>query len=284
MDESPSANNVNSFKMALSKLTGDSSGLPDKIKEFMMNNKASFSDWVAGEIAYSGFDAIVMRKKVLSKIKSQEDMFIIIAIALVRGNNVTNILKSIKGADCKKILLNAKSSLKLVDRVGGDVSAVTLSRILACFPDITPYVLNDTNLSMVVPLETLQQIYKFFPECARHQTTAGIIPEETGYETMVQILDVYMVPYMLTSKIINTKNKEWAKLNLKTQFETNARYLMNSVQSKVLTNTRKKQLSEDIGMLKDEVLTGSWSTAAVACKRWLIEQYTTSMGEFIEAY
>lgn len=281
MEDTESIARINHFKEALRSLSGESANLPARIKQFMSENHAQFLDWVNAEISYSGFDAVAMRKKVTLKIKTEEYLFILLSVAIIRGNNMTNILKSMKGADSKKILTECKASLKIVDRVGGDVGAVTLSRILACFPDVTPYILQSQNVPMVVPAETLRSISPHFPNVARHQTTAGLIPESVSAIDLIKVLNVYMVPYMLTSRIINQKNKEWAKLNLKTQFETNAKYLLNSLHSKVIPESRKVQLSDDLDIVKSGVLGAAWESSSRDCRTWLEKEYGSDMSSII---
>lgn len=298
MEDTESLARINHFKEALRSLTGESANLPNRIKQFMLENQAHFLDWVNAEISYSGFNAVAMRKKVALKIKTEEYLFILLSVAIIRGNNLTNILKSMKGADSKKIVTECKASLKIVDRVGGDVGAVTLSRILACFPDIityqgsklklkakaiTPYILQSQNVPMVVPIETLKSISPHFPCIARHQTIAGLIPDTVSATDLIKILNVFMVPYMLTSKIINQKNKEWAKLNLKTQFETNAKYLLNSLHSKVIPETKKVQLSEDLDIVKSGVPGAAWESSFRDCKTWLEKDYGIDMSSIIVA-
>lgn len=220
---------------------------PDAIRSqlevIIKSVKDGLLDWVNAHVAFTGFDAVEMRKRLSTKLKVG-DIFLLIIVGLTRGNNVVRIAASMRNQQTRKAFELAVKSVKVQKNVSGDYSAVTLSRVVACFPDAVCQILHDHELPMAVDYESLVKIYNEYPRVSRHQVCASIIPENLDMADKARALTVIMVPYLMTSEVINSKNKAWKSMPNKQKAEDSEKYLLNSYGSKILTVSERKQLTE----------------------------------------
>lgn len=244
--------------------------------EFISRNGHSIGDWANHHVAFTGFNAVEMRRKVATTLNPAQVILLLI-VGLVRGNNVTRITSSMRSADTKRKFQDAVRALKVRDRVQGDYTAVTLSRIIACFPEVVCRILHQAEVPMAVAIETLKKVYAEFPSCARHQACAGVIPATLSDSDVHKALDVIMVPFMMISELINSKNTNWRSQDNVTKAETSSSYLLNSYNSQVLSDSDRVVHAKALSIIIDEKrLTTVWEAAAVHSKAWLQKKYSFS--------
>ncbi|CAB3227328.1 unnamed protein product [Arctia plantaginis] len=126
---------------------------------------------------------------------------------------------------------------------------------------------------MAVEYHQLSAIHKEYPAISRHQVAACIIPQTIKTVTLSKILDVFMVPYLLTSEQINQKNTELKKKSKQTRAIESSTYLNNSYNSKVLAEDKRRSLCEKYGIMTGEELTSVWESASSEAKQWLMKNY-----------
>lgn len=238
--------------------------------------RGSLIDWISGNVAFAGFDALEMREK-LTKNLNGKQIILGVIVGLVRGNNIERIKTSMRSSNARKDFLELITAAKLKARVGGDYKAVTLSRIIACFPEVVCEILHHhTNLPMAVDHIQLVSIHREYPAISRHQVAACIVPLSLGTSTLSKILDVFMVPYLMTSEQINQKNGDWKKKTKQTRAIESSTYLNNSYHSKVFNEEDRKQLSIKFGILTGDSLSSMWEAVSVKATQWLTKNYDFS--------
>lgn len=252
----------------------------DKVSELLLffidKNKSSLNDWINQNVAFAGFNAVEMRKKIASKLNVEQVMMAII-IGLVRGNNVSRIQNTMRSVQAKRKFTDLVKIAKIQDRVKGDYACITLSRIIACFPEVVCRILFREEIPMAVSSEQIKKLYPEYPMSARHQACAGIIPQSLSDQEIAMAMDVIMVPFMMTSEVINTRNPEWKSKTPQMKAESSGVFLNNALSSQVLSESERKAHAMTIGMVVgDGHLTTVWRTAAGFAKSWMTTKYSHS--------
>ncbi|APG79263.1 putative nucleoprotein [Hubei lepidoptera virus 1] len=277
--ESDSKMNLDLVSSALKNLSdeiGNESQYKTLINDFLTTCSGKLVDWVNCTIAFSGFDAVIMRKKILSK-SSPRKIMICILVGLVRGNNVERISKTMKSPELAKDFLAIVKALNIKKNVGGDYSAITLSRMIACFPETVCMILNGQEIPMAIPMNELTRIHAEYPKVARHQVCASILPHTLSESDLNKAFDVILVPFLKISEVINGKVKDWSKMTPTARAETSSMYLHNSYNSKVLTLTDREELSKKFNiMTTSKTLSAAWSSVSKNASEWLRENYKFS--------
>lgn len=242
------------------------------LKDFISSTNTQLLDWINGSIAFSGFDAVAMRESLLKKL-SYDQIFICIMIGLVRGNNVERIPKTIRSTEVKKKFELAITKAKIKPNVKGDYKAVTLSRVVACFPKRVVRILYAHAIPMAISVETLLEIHAEYPKVARHQVCACVVPDTLSIDEIDMALNVIMVPYMLVSEIINVKNIEWRGKTLSEKFVASEQYLVNSYNSRVVKAEDRIIIVKEIGMVVNGRLSSAWVSTAAAASTFLHSKF-----------
>lgn len=250
------------------------SNIHKTIIEFLTTHKDTLEDWVNHTIAFAGFNAEIMRANVLKK-APLDAITLLCLVGLVRGNNIERIKTTMKSKEITKKFSNAVSTLKVKKSVSGDFDAVTLSRLIACFPDIVLNFLHTSKLPMAVDYSELLFIHQEFPLVARHQVCASILMANDPRQ-IHQCLDVIMVPYIKTSEVINGKNKEWLKKTKAERITESSRYLLNSYHSKLFSAKERTVFCTYYKITVGDQLSTIWRDAAAASKEFLKKTYDFS--------
>lgn len=249
-----------------------------------------YVDNVLRAIAYPQFDAVAMRKKICPvlvrarNLQALQNLYNLCLIGLRLGNNLEWISKAIKD-EFRSVFMMLKLKLKLVSRAAGNVDAVTLQRVISCFPEVAVAVLDTPRCVMAIPYETLTAIAEEFPLVARHQVCASIIDTTLPRDQLAKIMDVIMVPYMLMSNLVNRRNKDWNSKDDKTRFFDNFGYLRKSFESKVLSVPARRKACIVFKIInEDGNMTATWEVASGKCKEWLIKNYGCSSSDKIGSW
>lgn len=265
--------NVSDALDALSPLVGSRSEFDSAVSLFLDSCKGKLTDWINSTISFAGFDAAVMRGKVMKKASPQQ-IILLIAVDLVRGNNIERISKTMKDPGTAKKFNEAVKTLSVVKAVGGNFNAVTLSRLIACYPEVVCRILHDNTIPMAVSYEEVQVVHIEYPKIARHQVCASIISSDLSSEDLDRALDVIIVPYLMVSEVIYSRNKDWIKQSKKSRAETSSMYLHNSYNSKVLDVKARRESSIALGIMnRDSKLTAAWQSSSKKARTWLQEGY-----------
>lgn len=276
---SASAINIEAVESALNALpdeTASDEKYKSLISDFLTSSSGKLVDWINNTIPFSGFDAVVMRKKILSKTTGRRIMLCIL-IGLIRGNNIDRINQTMKPTDMQKEFAQVARSLALKKNVAGDYSAITLSRMIACFPQTVCMILHNHEIPMAIPFTELQIVNSEYPSIARHQACAGILPHTLPEGDLNQAFDIILVPHLKVSEVINSKVKDWSKLSPHAKAETSSMDLHNSYNSKVLALGEREYLSKNYGiMTSNKELSSRWRAVAASAKVWLIKHYQYS--------
>lgn len=264
-------------------LTSDIAENFEKLAEFLNSHSAnSLVDWINSNIAYDGFNAVKMRKRIL-RLSKGSNLVWLIAVGIVRGNNVTRISKCMKSGIYKSMLGSCVKDLKIKDRVGGDTDAITLSRIIACFPEIASKLAHSDSIPMALDYSVLVSIHTEYPRVSRHQSCASIIPSDLKVEDLRRVFSILLIPFIKTSDVINSKNKEWLRKSPLDKATTSMVYLHNSFTSKVVSEEERKLLSSNFGITSNHGLSSVWSTVGAVCESYLRANYSYDIKQEIEA-
>lgn len=247
---SSSSTNASAFEAGINALTLSSSTIDNitKLADFLnLHSVGSLVDWINSTIAYDGFNAVEMRKRIL-KLSKGSNLVWLIAIGMVRGNNVTRISKSMRSGTYKAMLGSCVKDLKIKDRVGGDADAVTLSRVIACFPEIATKLAFSDSIPMALDYSVLLSIHAEYPKVSRHQSCASILPSNLNLEDLQRAFSILLIPFIRTSDVINSKNKEWLRKSPLDKASTSMVYLHNSFMSKVVGEEDRVSVSLEFGI------------------------------------
>lgn len=233
--------------------------------------------------AYSGFDAVEMRT-ILKKKQKVQDLEVMITIGLVCGNNIAQI-KSIINKKYKNVLLSWENTYKLVSGDDGDIEAVTLSRVIACFPEVTALVLHKNKHPMVISHSSLRAIAAEYPMSARHGVVAGIIPESLKNTDMRDCLSVFMVSNLIIFERFNVDNEYWLSKCNNTRARISLGFLLNSYHTRVVSASKRVKIAKAIGMVVSGsdglILSDVWRNTAKKCAKWLYSKYNFKVHEEI---
>ncbi|CAD0206245.1 unnamed protein product [Chrysodeixis includens] len=264
---------------ALSTSTANRTEFNEAINHFLDSCKGKLNDWINSTISFAGFDAAIMRSRVMKKASPQQ-IVLLIAVGLVRGNNVDRISKTMTDSGTIKKFNEPVKVLSVVKAVGGNFNAITLSRLIACFPEVVCRILHDNQIPMAVTYDEIQFVHLEYPKIARHQVCASIISSDLNSEDLDRALDVIIVPYLMISEVINSRNKDWTKQSKKARAETSSMYLHNSYNSKLLDAKERRELSISLGIMnKDSKLTATWMSASSSARNWLQDNYRFYHGQ-----
>ncbi|CAG9790713.1 unnamed protein product [Diatraea saccharalis] len=158
--------------------TSNTTDVKKSILEFLSKHKDTLNDWVNHTIAFAGFNAEVMRAYILRK-SSLDRITPLCIIGLIRSNYIDRIKTTMKSKEFTKCFNEACSILKVKKSVTGDYEAITLSRMIAYFPDIVLNFLHIPDFTMAVEYSELQTIHPEYPKVARHQKTPGTSSQPT---------------------------------------------------------------------------------------------------------
>lgn len=162
------------FDNALAKIEQEAitaANINNLLKTFLHDNSANLLSWIEHNIAFSGFDALAMRRKLLT-IGTLDKIILCLLVGLVRGNNITRISGSMRSPEVKKRFENAVKAFKVKVSVKGDYTAVTLSRMIACFPETVARILHAVPIPMALDYSDLTSVHQEYPKASRHQVCA----------------------------------------------------------------------------------------------------------------
>lgn len=284
MSESNSVANFNDFNAKLDEYAQkgfqDFSNITKFLNEFLDLTKGSYKDWVERSIQFAGFNAVEMKKNIVKK-ATIDIIIICVSIGLVRGNHIKRIMNTMKDRNTKQRFENAIKILKIKAKVAGDYEVVTLSRMIACFPDFVARILHENDIPMAVELSELRAIHGEYPQASRHQCVAAIIPS-CERQVLAMILDVLMVPYMMTSEIINSKTEGWMRKSTKSKISDSMSFILNAHNSRLLPAKERLDLCIKLGIMSGEgKISAIWQAVSVNAKNYLLDHYKSSSEEYI---
>jgi hypothetical protein len=108
------------------------------INSFIDQKDFKIDDNIFDEMAYQGFDPIFIRKQVMKKRWTQEELLNLIVFFLLRG---TNIDKSTDRStnECKKLITSLQAKGLTTDKTKRE--NITINRVISSFPDIVASVI-----------------------------------------------------------------------------------------------------------------------------------------------
>lgn len=199
----------------------------------------------ADAVSYQGLD-IKKMKTTISKSAGAPNNQLLVAVilGLKRGNNIDRMLITVR-KDMKERIQALAKDLNLKSRVNKEPEAVTLTRVLLCFPELTALVAKVIKPAGVVP-DTDQD----YPYAMRNGSFSSLIPRRArvGRPNNLNIISAltksHNVYQARTSMQLDKKLKQIDKDVLNRQ----RTFVHTGIVNGVLSDERRYYLLENFGL------------------------------------
>lgn len=178
------------------------------------------------------------------------DMVFLIVLFLQRGTSVIDPKKiGTMAQDTKKKVAMLKKKYGIIAKIANAQkdTAITLSRIAACFPLITCRIMADAPVDRPVATESMQRVYPDYPKMLRNSCFFAIF--YPGGK-MTGIIKALLHHQHAEGMIINQKNADYKKKTSEERMEEVIKYANATFRSEVVSlEERKKACSKYFGSI-----------------------------------
>lgn len=211
-----------------------------KIREFAatslsIEDLAEFYQVIILDTAYKGFDpkTMVTILRALHEASGDyneesdnfyNDMVFLIILFLQRGTSVVDKTKiGTMSQEAKKRVAFLKKKYGLIAKIekADKSTAITLSRVAACFPTVVCQIMYAAEIQRPVSAESMAGIYPGFPVFLRNSCWFSIFYEKGPYLGILKALLHYQI---MEGTTINTKNAEYRAKPLEEKMEEAIKY------------------------------------------------------------
>lgn len=211
----------------------------------LMSNQEEFQD-LLNELAYEGFNVAQFFKLLNQKQPSQKelikDMKVAIMCFLSRGNSFSKILERMSD-NGKATLMKIKKTYGIVDNVGrGGKNAVTLSRIAACFPQLTSNLLY--SLDIPRPFLINNKVANF-PRVLTYSGSASVL--NSGQTNGIIAIKSLLYYLLYENMVINARKPNPPGLNHE-DLQTIVPYVQASYTSDTISKSKRNNLMVSYGL------------------------------------
>lgn len=173
------------------------------------------------------------------------DMVFLIILFLQRGTSVVDKSKlGTMSQECRKRVAFLKKKYCLIAKIdkADKSTAITLSRIAACFPTVVCHIMHTTEIPRPVSAESMATIYPGFPKFLRNSCWFSIFFDGAPYLGILKALLHYQV---MEGTTINSKNAEYKAKPAEDKMEEAIKYGAAAFKSElVLVTDRRAQCTK----------------------------------------
>lgn len=236
---------------------------------------ASPQEWLLSTMGYAGFDVMAMRQLIMQKGICVQELFFMVCLFLIRGNNIARIKDSTGSDEVVKTLKSLETRLNLKSKAQVKTKNVTLSRIAIAFPEVVAVILDKVpELPGAVSLADIRTVlgYAQYPSLSRQPALACMLPKLV--DGIQDLLNVFLMPNMMVSEVINAGNAKWTAMTNAQKLETTMPYQRNAYNSFLFKEDERIYWATKLNILnRDQTINIIWVKAAEVAKAKLTAAY-----------